>query len=571
MFKTGNLFKKTIIFFDIFSLLTITIKIKIKKTEKKKTNFPKSKTTSPALIKISIPIESESLSTSIRGAVFEISAPFIFLIIEDLTSSPLRRGVIPIARPEKKINALVFFFIFTFICESKNSHLKNLSKKLIKEKNKITGNKSQLKDIIEENVFLKSPKKEIAKKTIKASKITGINFLNFMTQKKVLFSLTYYTPYVSGLTIYVKRIAGKLSEKGANVTILTSQYNKKLHHYSEENKEKEYLNHLNISPHTKKIKIIRVPYLFKISKGFIMPSYIFESYKAVKNSDVVFVNLPQAEGFFVAFWARLFHKKLYCIYHCDLVLPKGLLNFLINKIVNFCNNISLRLADKIIVYTNEYAKTSPHISKFEYKFIQIFPPAYPLSVDEKYFQELQRQYPIPIFKIGFAARIAEEKGLEYLIEAIKNIDNIKLFVAGPKKEVAGEEKYMKKIDFLLEQNKNKIFFLGNLNENQMGAFYKFIDLLVVPSVNRTEAFGLVQAESMFSGKPVVTSSLPGVKFLVEQTGAGEIAKIKNPKDLEEKILKIKNNYKKYQEKTKNIYKIINIEKTIKDYLSLISF
>jgi glycosyltransferase involved in cell wall biosynthesis len=402
------------------------------------------------------------------------------------------------------------------------------------------------------------------------------------TNVKVLFSLTYYTPYVSGLTVYVTRIAKELTKKGVDVAILTSQHDKKLPCHPEGVQATEGSPREANQP-----KVIRVPYLFKLSKGFIMPLYAFESYKAIKNSDMVFVNLPQVEGFIVAFWAKILHKKLFAIYHCDLFLPKGILNYLINKIVIFCNSITLLLADRIIVYTNEYSLSSPYLSSFipaplpvipaqagiqacSGKIVQIFPPVYPLPVDEKYFQELHEKYPSHEFRIGFAARIAEEKGLEYLIEAIKDTEDMKLFIAGPKEEVAGEKKYLEKINKLFDKNKSKIIFLGKLNESQMGAFYKFIDLLVVSSVNRTEAFGLVQAEAMFAGKPVVTADLPGVRFLVESTGAGEIAKIKNSEDIKEKILKIKINYNNYQEKTKNIFQIINIEKSIQSFTDLVA-
>jgi glycosyltransferase involved in cell wall biosynthesis len=400
---------------------------------------------------------------------------------------------------------------------------------------------------------------------------------------KVLFSLTYYTPYISGLTIYVARVAKELTKNSIDVTILTSQHDKELPCYPESERAQRVEDER--SPHVKDgfrvggLHIIRVPYLFKISKGFIMPNYVWESFKAVKNNDVVFVNLPQVEGFIVAFWARLLHKKIYSIYHCDLILPKGFLNLLINNIVTFCNFITLKLSEKIIVFTNEYAETSPHLLSVipakagtqKEKLIQILPPISPLSVDGKYLSQLEKDFSISgEFKLGFVGRIAEEKGLEYLISAVKNIDGAKLFIVGPKEKVVGEEKYIKKINKLLEENTEKIIFLGKLNESQMGAFYKFINLLVVASVNRTEAFGLVQAEAMFAGCPVVTTDLPGVKFLVESTGAGEIAKKQNSENLKEKILVIKNNYKFYQAKTKNILNYINVESTIKQFVRLIN-
>ena len=44
---------------------------------------------------------------------------------------------------------------------------------------------------------------------------------------KVLFVLTYYDPHVSGLTIYVKRLATELVQRGHEITVLTSRYDRR--------------------------------------------------------------------------------------------------------------------------------------------------------------------------------------------------------------------------------------------------------------------------------------------------------------------------------------------------------
>ena len=45
---------------------------------------------------------------------------------------------------------------------------------------------------------------------------------------KILIELTYYRPHTSGLTIYAERLAKAFVQKGHQVTVLTSQYNKSL-------------------------------------------------------------------------------------------------------------------------------------------------------------------------------------------------------------------------------------------------------------------------------------------------------------------------------------------------------
>jgi len=74
---------------------------------------------------------------------------------------------------------------------------------------------------------------------------------------RILLSLTYYRPHVSGLTIYVQRLAEALAARGHTVTVLTSQYDKRL-------PQEEIING---------VRVVREPVAFWISKGAIMPGY----------------------------------------------------------------------------------------------------------------------------------------------------------------------------------------------------------------------------------------------------------------------------------------------------------
>jgi len=67
-------------------------------------------------------------------------------------------------------------------------------------------------------------------------------------------------------------------------------------------------------------------------------------------------------------------------------------------------------------------------------------------------------------------------------------------------------------------------FLGPLDPlAEMPAFLGALGCLVLPSVNSTESFGLVQVEAMLSGTHVVASDLPGVRTVARTTGMGELA------------------------------------------------
>ena len=103
----------------------------------------------------------------------------------------------------------------------------------------------------------------------------------------------------------------------------------------------------------------------------------------------------------------------------------------------------------------------------------------------------------------------------------------------------------KKLLCCSKEYKIKHTFLGNLTSKQLSAFYKSIDLLVLPSINQTEAFGMVQAEAMIAGTPVIASNLPGVRIPIKLTKMGIIVEPKNIDQLSKAIKDILENKNKY--------------------------
>src|SRR5205085_3520268 len=91
---------------------------------------------------------------------------------------------------------------------------------------------------------------------------------------------------------------------------------------------------------------------------------------------------------------------------------------------------------------------------------------------------------------------------------------------------------------LLERHRDRWTFLGILASREMAAFFTSLDVIVVPSLNSTESFGLVQVEAMLCGTPSIASALPGVRQPVEQTGMGEVIPIGDAARLAESILRV---------------------------------
>lgn len=365
---------------------------------------------------------------------------------------------------------------------------------------------------------------------------------------KILIVLTYYRPHTSGLTIYAERLANALVKRGHQVTVLTSQFEKTL-------PKNEVL---------KGVKIVRVPVLFRLSKGVIMPSFGYMATKLVLEHDVIQLHLPQFDAAGVALRGRLFKKPTIITYHCDLIMPSGFLPWMANKAVHIMNNLAAIFAHKIVTYTKDYAENSKYLNRYLRKLEVILPPVILPEVEEENIKSFENennpQKKAPV--IGMAVRFATEKGVEVLLnalpEVLKEFPEALVQFAGPYANIIGEEEYFKRLIPIIRkyEESGNWKFVGILSPEQMSAYYPNLDLLVLPSLNSTEAFGLVQIEAMMNGTPCVASNLPGVRQPVKMHEMGEIVEIGNAKDLANAIIKIlKNpeNYKNHPEKIRMNY------------------
>jgi glycosyltransferase involved in cell wall biosynthesis len=124
-----------------------------------------------------------------------------------------------------------------------------------------------------------------------------------------------------------------------------------------------------------------------------------------------------------------------------------------------------------------------------------------------------------------AARLATEKGAEVLARAmpmvLEKCPQARVLYVGQHQNVMGEEEYARRLQPLLDSLGDRWTFLGVLPACELGAFYAACDVTVLPSLNRTESFGMVQIESMVCGTPVVASDIPGVRQPTMMTGMGK--------------------------------------------------
>lgn len=329
---------------------------------------------------------------------------------------------------------------------------------------------------------------------------------------KILTTLTYYRPHYSGLTIYAERLARTLAGRGHQVTVLTSRYDCSL-------PADEIIDG---------VRVVRPGVLMHVSKGVLMPSMALQAWRLARQADLVHLHLPQLDAAYIALIARLLGKPVVLTYHCDLLLPSGFIHRLANFVSNLANRVTASAANLIVTNTRDFAEHSPFLRGYLDKVHAIPPPVEVAAVSDAGLQAFRQKAGIQPGQriIGMAARLATEKGVEYLVQAMPQVlqhhPTARVLYQGQYQNVMGEEAYARKLAPMIEALGNHWTFLGNLSAEEMTAFFQLCEVTVLPSINSTESFGMVQVESMTCGTPVAASDLPGVRQPVRMTGMGRI-------------------------------------------------
>jgi glycosyltransferase involved in cell wall biosynthesis len=329
---------------------------------------------------------------------------------------------------------------------------------------------------------------------------------------KIVIGLYYYYPYISGLSVYARRLGEALTQHGHEVTIVASRHDAAL-------EKEEVVNG---------VRVRRVPVWFRLDKGPIMPGFVPTILRLGRDADVINLHLPMVEAAAVA---RLAPRKTVITYHCDVRLARrDRAAPLIEWAIVFAMRSAIRRARCAVTTSFDYAANSKVLNSFLEKIVVIPPPIPPpdtagaARIDPEYFRQ-RAQIPEGTKTIGFVGRIVYEKGLDFLIHAFfalhKQRDDVYLVIAGDYQDVAGGSVKSTLMRYLSGRDEH-IRFIGRISDAELDAFYRFIDVLALPSIDPLEAYGMVQVEAMLRGTPVVATDLPGVRTVVQRTGMGLI-------------------------------------------------
>jgi len=115
----------------------------------------------------------------------------------------------------------------------------------------------------------------------------------------------------------------------------------------------------------------------------------------------------------------------------------------------------------------------------------------------------------------FVGRLVHYKGVDVLLRAMRGLDaDLMLIGDGPLRESL--QNLASELGVA-----DRVHFLGEVGDDSLLAWYHACDALVLPSVTRQEAFGMVQLEAMLCGHPVVSTDLgTGVAWVNQHERTG---------------------------------------------------
>lgn len=285
----------------------------------------------------------------------------------------------------------------------------------------------------------------------------------------------------------------------------------------------------------KKIRVLLVPFLFL--------SLYFHLWKLLPDYDIVHAHWLIPQGI-----VQSFFKKPY------IVTGHG------GDVTSLNKGIARKLKIRCLKRAEHVTVVSEHLKhKVQELVPEIDPDVISMGVNvsqfgrryrvEDYFGQKDKKV------VLFVGRLAEKKGVTYLIEAMEDIDALLVIVGdGPLR------KELKRQSVNIE---NKVLFLGAKSHVDLKIIYASADIFVSPSITAKDGDqeGLPTAilEAMASGLPVIASNSGGIAQLIENGVNGLLCEEKSVWQLMDNICNLLDDMDLYQ-------KIVENEKrTIEEY------
>lgn len=306
---------------------------------------------------------------------------------------------------------------------------------------------------------------------------------------KILHVYKDYFPVLGGMENHIRWLAEAQAAAGHDVTVLVTH----LQHQTTDSVE----NGVRV------LRAARVATVASTPLSLALPRLL-----AGQRPDIAHLHFPYPPGE-VSQWLVGRARRRVLTYHSDVVRQKGLL-----RVYEPLLRHILRAVDRIIATSPQYVASSPYLSPLRDKVTVI-----PLGIDVQRFQQpdaarvaaIRRHYGAPL--LLFVGRLRYYKGVQFLLEALPQVRDARLLIVGTGPMAQPWQTQAQALGLA-----DRVFFLGDIEDADLPAYYAAADLFVLPACERSEAFGVVQVEALASGTPIVSTELGTGTSYVNQDG-----------------------------------------------------
>lgn len=224
-------------------------------------------------------------------------------------------------------------------------------------------------------------------------------------------------------------------------------------------------------------------------------------------------------------------KRLVVTYHMDL-LGQGMFRPIFRAYQHLTLPRLVESADAIVVSSLDYAEHNdlePFLNMLGHRLIEI-----PFGIDLERFkpgpsdQSLRERLGFQngdfvIMMVGGLNRAHYFKGVSVLLKAFselyRGVENARLLFVGQGELTASYRRFAYQLGIAA-----RVVFASRVSFKALPDYYRLANVFVLPSIDRSEAFGLVLLEAQASGVPVVASNLPGVRTVFANGDTGYAVK-----------------------------------------------
>ena len=349
---------------------------------------------------------------------------------------------------------------------------------------------------------------------------------------KVLHIGKYFPPYAGGMENYLRDLMTAQARQGIHSAALVHQSEIGLKSRSEDYLAGE--QHLPITRAAVWARLLFTP---------ISPTFPWLLNRLIKEQqpDVLHIHMPNVSAFWMLFMPRARKIPWVIHWHADVLASTHSLGLrLFYTLYKPFERAILKRSRAVIATSPPYLETSIPLSPYRNKCHVV-----PLGLDPKNLPKTSPPEPAYVndttLRVLAIGRLTYYKGFEYLIRAAGQCENVEIHLVG----TGEQESHLKAVSRKLKLQ-DQITFHGHLPDQKLAEQFAACDCLCLPSIERTEAFGMVLLEAMYSSKATVISAVPGsgMSWVVDDGLTGLHVPPENTSALAESLRNLQQNHGK---------------------------